>query len=101
MAELKPVSDAENLKKLEELRPLHESLKASAIRVGADIERLSRQLEDAKKEARSEYGTDNIDELRKKISSIMSKNTEDVNEFERQLKDIEMKLQELDTSVRV
>ena len=85
--------DSENLQRLEELRPLYEALKAERIRAESDIERLTRELDEARQSALEQLGTDDEDEIRRMIEAARARNTEAVEAFAATLRSIAARLE--------
>ncbi len=85
--------DSENLQRLEELRPLYEALKAERIRAESDIERLTRELDEARQSALEQLGTDDEDEIRRMIEAARARNTEAVEAFAAMLRGIAARLE--------
>ena len=84
--------DSENLQRLEELRPLYEALKAERIRAESDIERLTREHDEARQSALEQLGTDDEDEIRRLIEAARARNTEAVEAFAAMLQGIAARL---------
>ena len=85
--------DSENLQRLEELRPLYEALKAARIRAESDIERLTRELDEARQSALEQLGTDDEDEIRRMIEAARVRNTQAVEAFAATLRSIAARLE--------
>jgi hypothetical protein len=88
-------TDVENLKRLEELRPAFERLTAERIRAESEIERLTRELDAARRLAREQLGTDDEDEIRRLIEDQRAENTRRVDAFASALKAIDQRLAKL------
>lgn len=86
------LKDADNLARLERLRPRYERLNEMRIRNAAEKERADRDLEDARRNAIEVAGTDDLDELRAMITENYEKNTRDLDAFERLITDIEARI---------
>jgi hypothetical protein len=87
--------DAENLKLLEQLRPKFERLKVERIRAESEIERLTLELEEARRLARQELGTDDEDGIRRMIDAARTRNTAMVEEFAALVHEIDARLARL------
>ena len=87
--------DSENLKRLEALRPRFERLKAERIRAEGDIERLARELAEARRLAREELGTDCESEIARMIEAAEAENAALVEAFAAQIRAVETRLAKL------
>ena len=83
------------LKRLEEIRPTFERLKAERIRAESDIERLTKELEAARRLARDEFGTDDEGEIRAMVAADQARNDAAVEAFAGLVCDIEARLAQL------
>jgi len=86
------LKDSENLARIERLRPRFERLNELRIRNAAERERAERDLEEARRSAVEVAGTDDLDELRAKITENYEENTRALDEFERVIAGIESAL---------
>ena len=84
--------DADNIARLEALRPRYERLKNLKIRTDADVERAEQDLKLAREQAIEVAGTDNEDEIRNQILQNYETNTKLVDEFEKSILAIEAEL---------
>ncbi|RVU19709.1 hypothetical protein [Methylobacterium oryzihabitans] len=73
--------DAAALKRLDALRPAYETLREDRIRAQSDVERLTRELEAARAQAREELGTDDEAEIRAMIEAVRAENARQVAAF--------------------
>jgi len=89
-------SDADNLKRLEELRPAYERLRTEAIRAEGDIERLTAELEAARRLAREELGTDDEAAIAALIAQARTENTARVEAFADLVRGLEDRLAKLE-----
>lgn len=89
-------SDSDNLKRLEELRPAYERLRTEAIRAQSDIERLTAELEAARKLAREELGTDDEEAIARLVTDARAENTARVQAFGDLVRDLEARLAKLE-----
>jgi len=87
------LKDADNLARLEKLRPRYERLNELRIRNAAEKERADRDLEEARRAAVEIAGTDDLDELRAKITENYEENTRAIDEFARVISGIEAALE--------
>jgi hypothetical protein len=92
MATHGPRPDAENLKRLEELRPAYERLRTERIRAEGEIERLARELEAARAEAQEVLGTQDEEEIRRLIEEARADNARRLDAFAAELAAIEARL---------
>jgi hypothetical protein len=88
-------SDADNIRKLEQLRPRHEQLKSLKIKLAVESERQEADIAAAEAEAMELVGTSNEDEIRAIMTENWAANTEAVDSFEAILVDIEGALKAL------
>jgi hypothetical protein len=96
MAADKGRSDADNLKRLEELRPAYERLRTEAIRAEGDIERLTAELDAARKLARDELGTDDEAAIAGLIAEAHAENTARLEAFGTLVRRLEERLTKLE-----
>jgi len=87
--------DADILRRLDEARKTYERLRAERIRAESDLERLSRELEDARAQARAEFGTDDEAEIETLIASVAEDNARRVDDFAALIRDVETRLRAL------
>ncbi|MBZ6078586.1 hypothetical protein [Microvirga puerhi] len=85
----------DSLRRLEELRTMFEKLRAERIRAEGEVERLTGELEQARAQAREEFGTDDEAELQRQIEAAQEENTRRVADFEAVLRDVEDRLRQL------
>lgn len=87
--------EADNLRRLEDLRKTFDRLRAERIRAEGEVERLARDLEEAQKLAKTELGTDDEAAIRTLIEEAAAQNAKLVEEFGSSLRDVEMRLRQL------
>lgn len=87
--------ESDNLRRLEEMRAAFEKLRAERIRAEGEVERLTRDLEQARELARAEFGTDDEAEIRRLMEGAAAHNARLVEEFGATLKEIEARLKQL------
>lgn len=87
--------ESDSLRRLEDLRRTFDKLRAERIRAEGEVERLSRDLEEARALARAELGTDQEEEIRTLIEASAVQNARLVEEFETALRDVESSLRKL------
>lgn len=89
--------DADILRRLDEARRTYERLRAERIRAESDVERLSRELDQARAQAMAELGTDDEAQIETLIQSVASDNARRVEEFAALVMDVETRLRLLGT----
>jgi hypothetical protein len=87
--------DTESLRRIDEMRTAFERLRTERIRAESEVERLERDLDAARAEARRHFGTDDEGEIERMIQSTRAENTRLVDEFEALLRDIAARLDRL------
>lgn len=88
-------TDADTLRRLEELRAAHDRLRTERIRAEGDVERLTREWDAARAEARAAFGTDDEAALQARIEDLRARNAREVDAFAEKLRAIEARLGEL------
>lgn len=81
---------------IEELRKRYDELNRTKITAEADHKNAQKQLDDLKAAAKTQWNTDNIDELRKKLKEMEDENERKRSEYQGQLDKIEADLKEVD-----
>jgi nucleoid-associated protein YejK len=84
--------DPKTLKRLEELRPAYDRLRAERIRAEGEIERLTAELEEARQAAREAFGTDDEAALAAMVEAARAENEAAVDAFAARLKAIQERL---------
>lgn len=84
--------ESDSLRRLEDLRKTFDKLRAERIRAEGEVERLTRDLEEAQKLAKAELGTDDEAEIRNLIEAALAQNAKLVEEFATALRDVESRL---------
>jgi hypothetical protein len=87
--------ETDQLRRLEDMRKTFDKLRAERIRAEGEVERLSRELEEARALALSELGTDDAAEIQKLIEEAQVRNTKLTEEFGAALRDVETRLLQL------
>ena len=87
--------ESDSLRRLEDLRKTFEKLRAERIRAEGEVERLARDLEEAKALAKAELGTDDAAEIQNLIEAAIAQNAKLVEEFGAALRDVQVRLQQL------
>lgn len=88
--------DKDNLRRLDELRRTYDRLRTERIRAEGEVERLGREAEQARAEAKAEFGTDDEAEIRRLIEAAQAENARLVASFGSLLADIETRLKRLE-----
>ena len=88
-------ASADHRKRLDAIRPAFERLKAERIRAESDIERLTKELDEARRLARAEFGTDDEGEIRRLIAERQAQNAAAVEAFTALIRDIDARLTRL------
>ena len=90
-----PRLETDSLRRLEDLRKTFDKLRAERIRAEGEVERLTRDLEEAKALAKAELGTDDAAEIQNLIEAAIAQNAKLVEEFGAALRDVQLRLQQL------
>lgn len=87
--------DADHLRRLEDMRAAYDRLRTERIRAEGEVERLGRDLEQARAEAKAAFGTDDEGEIQTLIDAAHARNATLVDEFASLIRGIEERLKEL------
>ncbi|WP_230531343.1 hypothetical protein [Microvirga roseola] len=87
--------ESDSLRRLEEMRKTFDKLRAERIRAEGEVERLSAELEEARKVALDEFGMDDEAAIQQLIETALTQNAKLVEEFGDALRDIETRLRQL------
>lgn len=87
--------ESDSLRRLDDLRKTFDKLRAERIRAEGEVERLTRDLEEARTLAKAELGTDDEVEIKNLIEAALAQNAKLVEEFGAALRDVEKRLQQL------
>ncbi|WP_457094432.1 hypothetical protein [Microvirga sp. P5_D2] len=87
--------ESDNLRRLEDLRKSFDKLRAERIRAEGEVERLTRDLDEARELAKAELGTSDEVEIKNLIEAALAQNAKLVEEFGTALRDVEARLQQL------
>lgn len=87
------MTEAQNI---EELRQRYDDLNQKRIRTDANLQNARKRLEELKEQARKEFGTDDLDELREKLTEMKSENERKRSEYQESLDKIERELSEVE-----
>ncbi len=87
--------ETDQLRRLEEMRKTFDKLRAERIRAEGEVERLSRELEEARALALSELGTGDTAEIQRLIEEAQARNAKLAEDFGAALRDVEIRLRQL------
>ena len=87
--------ETDQLRRLEELRKTFDKLRAERIRAEGEVDRLARDLEEARALARAELGTDDEVEIQALIEEAHARNVKLAEEFGTALREVETRLKQL------
>jgi hypothetical protein len=87
--------ETDQLRRLEEMRKAFDRLKAERIRAEGEVERLTRELEEARALAKSEFGTDDERQIQSLIEDAQARNAKLADEFGAALREVETRLKQL------
>jgi len=87
--------ETDQLRRLEEMRKTFDRLRAERIRAEGEVERLTRDLEEARALALSELGTDDEGQIQALIEDAQAKNASLAEEFGAALREVEARLKQL------
>jgi hypothetical protein len=77
------------------MRAAFDKLRAERIRAEGEVERLTRELEEARGLAKTELGTDDEAEIQRLIETSQTHNAKLIEEFGNALRDVETRLRQL------
>ncbi|NBF41868.1 MAG: hypothetical protein GVY14_15775 [Spirochaetes bacterium] len=89
-------ADNDGAQTIEELQARYQKLQQEKIRAEANRENAEKQLSELKEEARETYGTDDIEELRKKLKEMRAENEKKRADYQAHLEKIESDLSEVE-----
>jgi hypothetical protein len=87
--------ETDQLRRLEELRKSFDKLRAERIRAEGEVDRLTRDLEEARALAKTELGTDDEVEIQALIEEAHARNAKLAEEFGTALREVETRLKQL------
>jgi hypothetical protein len=87
--------ESDHLRRLEDMRAAFDKLRAERIRAEGEVERLTRELEEARGLAKTELGTDDEAEIQRLIETSQTHNAKLIEEFGNALRDVETRLRQL------
>lgn len=80
----------------EQLQQRYKRLETERIQAETRLEAARQQLEELKKEARKQWGTDNVDKLREKLTALQAENARKRQEYQASLDAIEAGLKKIE-----
>ncbi|MFP4107133.1 MAG: hypothetical protein ACLFVU_13755 [Phycisphaerae bacterium] len=81
---------------IEELTDRYQTLNKRKIEAAANLKTAQKQLADLKKKAKTEYGTDDLEELQQQLRELRDENEQKRTKYQASLDEIEMKLGEVE-----
>ncbi|MBJ6124567.1 hypothetical protein [Microvirga splendida] len=87
--------ETDQLRRLEEMRKTFDKLRAERIRAEGEVERLARELEEARALAKAELGTDDEAQIQGLIDEAQARNAKLAEEFGVALREVETRLRQL------
>ena len=87
--------ETDQLRRLEEMRKTFDKLRAERIRAEGEVERLMRDLDEARALAKAELGTDDEAQIQSLIEEAQARNAKLTEEFGVALREIETRLKQL------
>jgi hypothetical protein len=87
--------ETDQLRRLEEMRKTFDKLRAERIRAEGEVERLTRELDEARALAKAELGTDDEAQIQSLIEEAQARNAKLTEEFGAALREIETRLKQL------
>jgi hypothetical protein len=87
--------ETDQLRRLEEMRKAFDKLRAERIRAEGEVERLSRELDEARALAKAELGTDDAAQIQSLIDEAQARNAKLAEEFGVALREVETRLRQL------
>lgn len=88
--------DQEAQKKLQELKTEYNTLNEQRIATDRDKKNLETQLKDLKDKAQREYGTSDVEELRRLLEERRRENERMVNDYETHINNIKFELEKIE-----
>ena len=81
---------------IEELRRRYDYLNQKRIRTDANLQNARKRLEELQEQAKKDFGTDDLDKLRAKLTEMKSENERKRSEYQESLDRIECELAEVE-----
>jgi len=85
-------ADTETKRRIEQMRAAYDRLRTERIRAESEVERLRRELDEAREAARATFGTDSEEDIAVLIDAARAHNAKLVGEFEALLREIDSRL---------
>jgi prefoldin subunit 5 len=82
---------------IEDLKKRHKNLNEKRIQTETNLINAKKELENLKENAREEYGTDNLDDLKNKLTEMKEENEKKCRDYKEHLDEIEKNLEEINT----
>lgn len=87
--------ETDQLRRLEEMRKTFDKLRTERIRAEGEVERLTRELDEARALAKAELGTDDEARIQSLIDEAQARNAKLAEEFGVALREVEMRLRQI------
>ncbi len=91
-----PSKDPDTPQDIEELRKRHKRLEEQKIAAKTKLEASQQTLDELKQQARERHGTDDLEELRRKLEAMKLENERKRADYQRLLDEIERQLAEVE-----
>ena len=92
MVEGKPTNQDQDQQTIEELTKRYQDLNTRKIQAETNLKTARKQLEDLRKRAKKDYGTDDLDELKKELQKLKEENEAKRAAYQQSLDKIESDL---------
>lgn len=89
-------TQANKSQSIEELRKRYDDLNRKKITAEANHKTAQKQLDDLKAAAKAQWGTDDVDELRRKLKAMETENERKRSEYQEQLDKIDADLKDVE-----
>ena len=86
----------ETAQDIEELKRRYDELNQKRIRTDANLQNATKRLGELKEQAREEFGTDDVEELREKLAEMKTENERKRSDYQSSLDRIETELVEVE-----
>ena len=91
-------AEKDDAQTIEELQQRFQTLQQQKIRAETNRDNAEKQLDELKREARETYGTDDIEELKRKLADMKAENEKRRADYQAQLDRIESELSEVEAT---
>ncbi len=91
-----PVQQGPVQQGIDELQQRYQSLNAKRITAEADLKNAQKRLDELKQDALAKYGTNDLDELQRKLQEMRDENERKRSSYQQELDRIENSLQEVE-----